>query len=67
MDTIADDMVSVAALLFLAACLSSYWGLRTQNLRRSHLIDQIADISFIAGLCVMAGACAFITWAITTN
>jgi hypothetical protein len=63
--TLADDIVSVDALLFLAACLSSYWALRTRNIRRMHRTERMADRLFIAGLCVMAGVCVFITYAVS--
>ena len=35
-DTIADDLLAVASLIFLVSCFCSYWALRTRGARRMH-------------------------------
>ena len=63
-DTLADDILAINAILFLTACLSSYWALRTQNDRRMHRLERFADAVFILAMLVMVFACLFITYAI---
>jgi hypothetical protein len=63
-DTFADDLLALDALLFLVACLSSYWALRTRNLQRMHRIERFADVVFVLALILMAVVCAFVTYAI---
>src|SRR5438128_2151516 len=63
-DTIADDLLTGDALLFLIACLSSYWALRTRSRRRMHRVERFADFIFILGLILMAATCGFIVYAI---
>lgn len=60
--TIADDMLAVAALLFLVSCGLSYWALRTRHIRRMVHIEKIADFIFIIALCIMAVVCFIITY-----
>jgi hypothetical protein len=62
-DTIADDLVAANALLFLAACVISYWALRTRSSRRMHRLERIADALFLSGLGLMTGVCCFMTYA----
>jgi hypothetical protein len=62
MTTVADDLLAVDALLFLCACLASYWALRTRSSRRLHQLERIADLVFIAGLTLMAGVCALLVY-----
>ncbi len=61
-DTLADDILSLDAIIFLFATLTSYCALRTQSLRRLHKMERLADIAFIAGICLMVVACFFITY-----
>jgi hypothetical protein len=63
-DTIADDLISADALLFLVSCLVSYWALRTRSIRRMHRVERFADGVFILALLLMAAVCMFITYAI---
>ena len=63
-DTFADDLVAVDAVLFLAACLSSYWALRTRSVKRMHRVERFADIAFIVALVFMVVVGAFVTYAI---
>lgn len=60
----ADDLLSLDALIFLFACLLSYWALRTRNTCRWHRVESIADILFIIGLVLMVIVCALIVYEI---
>ena len=64
-DTFADDLLAADAILFLFACLSSYWALRTRGAQRNHRIKRFADFVFILALILMVVGCGFITYAIT--
>lgn len=63
-DTVADDLLAVNAVLFLAACLSSYWALRTRSIRRMHRLERFCDSTFILAMLIMVFACIFITYSI---
>ncbi|HEX8638683.1 MAG TPA: hypothetical protein VF692_11510 [Pyrinomonadaceae bacterium] len=62
-ETIADDLLSVDALLFLAACVLSYVALRTRSSNRHRAIEKVADGIFLAALVLMALTCCLITYA----
>ncbi|HEX4665235.1 MAG TPA: hypothetical protein VH207_01440 [Chthoniobacterales bacterium] len=64
-DTLADDLLALDALLFLVACFSSYWALRTRSAQRMHRVERFADVIFLLALVLMAVICAFVTYAIT--
>ncbi len=66
-DTLADDLLALDALLFLIACLTSYWALRTRGTRRMHRIELIADRVFILGMVLMVLICGFITYAMSVS
>ena len=65
-DTVADDLLALDALLFLVACLLSYSALRTRTTRRMHRVERLADRIFIAAMILMTGICCFITYAISS-
>ncbi len=60
--TLADDLLLIDAIVFLAACILAYIALRTTA--RMHITEHLADWLFIAGLVVMAAACGVITYAV---
>jgi hypothetical protein len=60
--TLADDLLAVDSVLFLAACLLSYCALRTRSVRRMHRVERLADGLFIAGLSVMVLASPLIVY-----
>jgi hypothetical protein len=62
-DTIADNILAVAALIFLVSCFCSYWALRTRGSRRMHRLERIADVAFLVGLLLMVAVCVIITFA----
>ena len=64
-DTLADDLLSADALLFLISSLLSYWALRSRGLRRMHRIEKIADATFIIAMIGMVVVCALITYTIS--
>jgi hypothetical protein len=64
-DTLADDLLALDAFLFLIACFSSYWALRTRSAQRMHRVERFADVVFLLALVLMAVICAFVTYTIT--
>lgn len=63
-DTFADDLLAFDAFLFLIACLSSYWALRTRSQERMYRVERFADIVFLLALVLMAIVCTIVTYAI---
>ncbi|KQU56072.1 hypothetical protein ASG67_05965 [Sphingomonas sp. Leaf339] len=63
--SIADDLLSFDALLFLFATLSSYFALRGGSEGRLHWLERIADHSFIVAMVLLTGACFIITYTVT--
>jgi hypothetical protein len=63
-DTVADDLLAFDAFLFLVACLSAYWALRTRGTQRMHRVERFADAIFILALVLMAAICGVVTYAI---
>lgn len=61
--TLADDLLSLDAVIFLVATLVSYFALRTGT--RNHRLEQIADVAFITAMVLLTAACPFITYSIT--
>src|SRR4051794_18259454 len=64
-DTLADNLLSFDALLFLTSCGLSYGALRTRGVRRMHRVERFADVAFLCAMLLMAGICLFITFALT--
>lgn len=63
--TIADDLLSIDAVLFLSATLASYFALRVQSHARLHWLERIADRAFIAAMLLLTLACFVITYALS--
>lgn len=63
-DTIADDLLAIDSILFLLACLCSYWALRRRSSRRMLRLEKIADTLFITALLLMVGICGYIVYAL---
>jgi len=61
--TIADDLLALDATLFLVATLTSYFALRVGTARRLHVMERIADITFIAAMSLMTVVSLMITYA----
>lgn len=65
-DSVADDLLAIDAVLFLVSCLLSYWALRTRSIRRMHRVERCADSIFLLALLFMVVICGFITYALTS-
>ena len=64
-ETIADDLLAADAILFLVACLLSYWAMRTRSLRRMHRVERFADGIFLFAMILMTAICGLIAYAIS--
>jgi hypothetical protein len=53
-DSVADNLLAVDALVFLASCILSYLGLRARTRRSAKRFEQVADYLFLAGLTVVS-------------
>jgi hypothetical protein len=62
--TFADDLLSIDALTFLLATLSSYFALRVQSRSRLHWLERVADASFILAMLLLTIACFVITYSL---
>jgi hypothetical protein len=63
-DSIADDLLAIDALLFLGACFLAYLTLRTRDARRQLRLERVADGVFLAGLTMMVAVGALIAYEI---
>jgi hypothetical protein len=66
-DMVGSDLLAVNAMAYLAACLMSYWALRTRSLGRNHRLERVADVLFLSALTLTAVNAAFITWAVSAH
>ncbi|MGH8157773.1 MAG: hypothetical protein ACREPQ_06610 [Rhodanobacter sp.] len=66
-DLLADDLLAVNAMLYLASSLLSYWALRTRNVTRNYRLERTADIIFLVALTLTAVSAAYITWAMSVH
>ncbi|MGA0588395.1 hypothetical protein ACO2Q2_14900 [Dyella sp. KRB-257] len=66
-DLFVDDLLAGDAILYLIACLLSYWALRTRNLKRNHRVERVADVIFLVALTLTAISAGMITWAISVR
>ncbi len=62
--TIADDLVAVDSLLFVAVCMLSYVAMRTASRKWRQRLERIADLLFLSALSFMAIICGIIAWTI---
>lgn len=62
--TIADDLVAIDSILFVAVCIISYCAIRTANRKKRQRLDRLADVLFLAALSFMAVICGIISWTI---
>jgi multisubunit Na+/H+ antiporter MnhF subunit len=60
--TIGDNLVAIDALVFLAACVLSYFAIRTRRHRRRYTIERLADLLFLCALAFMALICGPIAY-----
>ena len=66
-DLFVDDLLAGDAILYLIACLLSYWALRTRNLKRNHRVERVADVMFLVALTLTAISAGMIAWAISVR
>jgi hypothetical protein len=66
-DMVAEDLLAVNAMLYLASCLLSYWALRTRSLTRNYRLERMADVIFLVALTLTAVNAAYITWAMSLH
>ena len=63
LSSIGDDLLALDAMLFLGACLLSYWALRTRRQQRRRRTERLADLLFLVALSLMVVVCGLITYA----
>jgi hypothetical protein len=61
-DNLADHVLGVDAMAFLAACVAAYGSLRSRVARRRRALERIADVCFGAALAMMAAVCSLVAW-----
>jgi hypothetical protein len=66
-DTLADDLLSADAMLFLVSCVLSYCALRSRGRHRMHRVERVADYMFLFALLFMVAICMFVTYAIAIS
>lgn len=62
--TLADDLVAVDSMLFLAVCICAYHSIRTENKGWQRRLEQLADLFFMIALTFMTVICGIIAWLI---
>ncbi len=60
METLADEITALDAIIFLAACIVSYIAIKTRDHRRRLNFERAADSLFLSGLGGMVLICLFI-------
>lgn len=63
-ETLADDVLALDALLFVAACLLAYSAIRSRSRHRRRRLERVADVLFLVALLLMAAACGLIAYAL---
>jgi divalent metal cation (Fe/Co/Zn/Cd) transporter len=61
-DSVADNLLAIDALIFLVACLLSYLGLRARSSSHRHGFERAADVAFLAGLTMMVVVGALVAY-----
>jgi hypothetical protein len=64
LETLADDLVSLDAMLFVVSGLLSFWALRSRKRGRLHHIESIAEKVFLAAMILMGAACLALVYGI---
>lgn len=63
-DSIADNLLAIDALLFMVACFLAYLALRAGTARRGRRIEKVADVVFLTGLAMMVAVGALVAYEI---
>lgn len=53
-DSVADNLLSIDALVFLASCFSAYLALRARSTSQKRRFERAADYMFLAGLTMVS-------------
>ena len=53
-DSVADNLLSIDALVFLASCFLAYLGLRARGSANRRRFERAADYLFLAGLTMVS-------------
>jgi hypothetical protein len=61
-NSVADNLMAVDALVFLGSCFLSYLALRSLKAERSLALERAADVVFLLGLGTMVALCALVAW-----
>jgi hypothetical protein len=61
-DSVADNMLSIDALVFLGSCFLSYLGLRARATDNKKRFERAADYLFLAGLTMMSVVAVLIAY-----
>jgi hypothetical protein len=61
-NSIADNLMAMDALVFLGSCLLSYLALRSTKAVRALALEQSADLVFLTGLGMMVLVCGLIAY-----
>jgi hypothetical protein len=64
MEILVDDVLAVSAMLFMAAAVMSFVGLRSEFSKRWRHFERTLDGLFCAGLVLMAIATLLLTWVV---
>lgn len=59
---VADEILTLNALVFLASCMSAYAALRTSEGVRRRRLERVADAVFLGGLGLMTILCGLLAY-----
>ena len=63
-ETIVDDMLAVAAMIFMIATLLSFLGMRTSVTKNWPSFGRVLDLVFCGGLVLVVVATVLLTWVV---
>lgn len=63
-NTVADDLLAVDAVIFMTCCFLSFWSFKTAGTHRRRLLCIVLDALFMVALVLMVAVCALIAYAI---
>jgi len=64
-NTLADDLLALDAVVFMGCCFLSFWSFKTTVAHRRRVLRLLIDTLFMAALAFMVAICALIAYAIT--
>ncbi|QSA98892.1 hypothetical protein [Methylococcus sp. EFPC2] len=62
---VSDELLAADSLLFLLACFTSFWALRTHHLSFAITLEKVADGLFLLALSLMVGVCILLVYAVS--